>query len=151
MKFHGHSLHSHHAVSVLTRNSSLRQLLLTSIAISGVLWLSTFEYSVRLREMPTPASGEVLAPPGMHWPSSGLEAQIVVEKPSLNINVEAFNRRREKDVADASRKLLSLAIALQSELNSNSDNKFSAMQKAKEIEKLARHVKDEMALNPLPL
>ena len=151
MSFHSNSLHLHQAVSVLTHNSSLRQLLLTSIAFCGVLWLSWVAYAVHLNEMLTPARDEVLAPPGMPWPSSGLEAQIVVEKPLVSINVEAFNKKRERDVADASRKLLSLAIALQSELNSGSDDKSSAVEKANKIEKLAKRVKDEMALNPLPL
>ena len=78
--------------------------------------------------------------------SGGAEGKMVGE---LKINIEAYNKKREKDIADDSRKLLSLAIALNSDLEQNSISGPEAASKAKQIEKLAHDVKENMKLNIL--
>jgi len=97
-----------------------------------------------------PASDELVPRAEMARAGSGLEAQIVVEGDTpVKINMEAFNKKREKDIANDSRKLLSLAIELKSEVNGDAGSTLSpnAVRMAKEIEKLARRVKETMTLN----
>ncbi len=67
-------------------------------------------------------------------------------------DVDGFNRQREKDIANDSTKLLSLALALKSELDNGPDGRHSsdAANKAEKIEKLARDVKRKMQIAPRP-
>ena len=83
--------------------------------------------------------------------SSGLQTQIMTAEPRSRINVDGFNRQREKDIANDSRKLLSLAIALKAELDNSPDARLSpdAAGKARKIEKLAHDVKRKMQMAPL--
>jgi hypothetical protein len=71
----------------------------------------------------------------------------------FRINVDAYNARRRSLLASDSRKLLSLAVALKSELRENPGEELSPdeLQKVKEIEKLARDVKTQMTLTPGPV
>lgn len=81
----------------------------------------------------------------------GDDAQmIIMSGQDLKVNVDGFNKMREKAIASDSEKLLSLAIALKVELDRSSGDKLSrdAVSKAREIEKLARDVKTRMLLNP---
>ena len=72
-------------------------------------------------------------------------------EPRSRINVDGFNRQREKDIANDSRKLLSLAIALKAELDNSPDARLSpdAAGNARKIEKLAHDVKRKMQMAPL--
>jgi hypothetical protein len=80
-----------------------------------------------------------------------IEAQIMQSDGKIWPNPEAFNLRREKDIANDSQKLLKLAIALKAEIDGNSGAEPSAdaLVKAQEIEKLAKDLKSRMAVNPV--
>ena len=118
-------------------------------ALASVCWLSVAAYSTRsdaIFESP----GEPALPEGnvVHLPQ--LHAQMMLDtRPGIRINQEAYNKLREKDIAEASRKLLSLAIDLRSELQRTPGALSpAALMKAKQIEKLAHEVKEKMKLNP---
>ena len=85
------------------------------------------------------------------WLSGAGDGQVSIGFGAVKVNVEAYNKKREKDIAEASRKLLSLAISLKADLERNPGSGASpeAMRKAKEIEKLAHDVKETMKLNIL--
>lgn len=84
-------------------------------------------------------------------PADGIEAQILLNRPRGGLNPDAFNSLREKEITNDSRKLLTLALALKAEIDSSSagDPPADAIAKAKEIEKLAKHVKSRMSMNPV--
>ena len=83
-------------------------------------------------------------------PMDGIRAQIVFSD-RTRINPEAFNFKREREIADDTAKLLKLAIALKAEIENNPDAEPSAeaLAKAKQIEKLAKNVKSRMRTNPV--
>jgi hypothetical protein len=85
-------------------------------------------------------------------PAPGVQAQMMMSGDVVKINVDGFNRQRERDIAKDSKKLLSLAIALKIELDRSPGDELSAdaIVKAKEIEKLAKDVKEKMSLTPAP-
>jgi hypothetical protein len=136
-----------------SHSSSLRgfvaQLVTTCLVFACMLWLGVWEYSLTSRA--TERAAEVDFSPGadLAWSSFGMDGQIAVALGNVTINVEAYNRKREKDIADASRKLLSLAISLKSDLEHAPGSGLSrdAIKKAKEIEKLAHDVKETMRIN----
>ncbi len=63
-------------------------------------------------------------------------------------NFDAANLERKKQIAVDTSKLLSLAIAMKTEVDKSSTNTYSAdaLEKADEIEKLAQNVKAKMKL-----
>lgn len=83
-------------------------------------------------------------------PTAGINAQMMSSPPIVKIKIiEGFNKKRERDIANDSERLLSLAIALKAELD-RGDRPVEAAAKANEIEKLARTVKQKMSRSPLP-
>lgn len=150
MRFHQQVPPSALSSAPRIQNTLLRRLMTTVFAIGCILGLSVSVYSALSNRILVQERDQIIPPAGMTWTSPGLEAQILVNTPTLTINVEAFNKLREKAIANDSRKLVSLAIALKMELNHDSDTKLSsdAVKKAKEIEKLARDVKQRMCFNP---
>jgi len=85
----------------------------------------------------------------LEWSSPSEMGQIAIGLGDVKLNIEAYNKKREKDIADDSRKLLSLAIALNADLERSSGSALSsdAINKAKQIEKLAHDVKENMRIN----
>lgn len=81
---------------------------------------------------------------------AGSSGQAAMSGHTFAISSNAFNSMREKEIAKDTAKLLQLAIALKTELNSDSGSEPSAaaLAKASEIEKLAKHVKSKMTINP---
>lgn len=75
---------------------------------------------------------------------------MLIGRRTVEINSEAFNALREKDIAKDIEKLLKLAIALKTELDNRSRGEASAdaLTKANEIEKLAKQVKGRVCINP---
>jgi len=88
-------------------------------------------------------SGELAGADGSQF------GQFVVDRGPVRVNVEAYNKKREKDIADASGKLLTLAIDLKAELERDPASGASpnTARKVKEIEKLAHDVKEMMKIN----
>ena len=120
-------------------------LMAIAAGIVCILWLS-FRASSLSSNATTP-SLESLGPSAeMAWSGSG---QMGIGITPMKINIEAYNKKREKDIAAASRKLLSLAIALKTAVEHDPDSKMSpdTIKKAKEIEKLAHDVKENMKIN----
>jgi hypothetical protein len=114
-----------------------------------MLWLSIRAHSAGAHSTLKPAS-EILSPGvELAWSDGATDGQFGVGLGDVKIDIEAYNKKREKDIADASSKLLSLAIALKSDLDqdSSSEPSPSAVSKAKQIEKLAHDVKEAMKLN----
>jgi hypothetical protein len=104
---------------------------------------------VNARAVPTPMSVDLSPGVDLARCSGAMNGQIAIGLGDVRINVEAYNRKREKDIADASRELLSLAISLKSELDHNPGSELSpdAIKKAKQIERLAHDVKQTMMIN----
>ncbi|WP_162601210.1 hypothetical protein [Occallatibacter savannae] len=77
------------------------------------------------------------------------DGQIVSAVGDVRINIEAYNKKREKDIAEASGKLLTLAIALRAELerDPSAEGSPNTVRKANEIQKLAHDVKEMMKIN----
>lgn len=79
----------------------------------------------------------------------GIEAQVLSSTPALSLNPEAFNKVREKAITNDSQELLRLAIALKAEIDQSPGAQPSAdaIEKVREIEKLAKDVKKRMAVS----
>lgn len=78
--------------------------------------------------------------------------QVRVAGAPFKFDADGFNRKREKDIASDSTKLLSLALALKAEVDNGPDGRLSsdAVNKVEKIEKLARDVKEKMQIAPRP-
>jgi len=132
-----------------TMPACLMRVVTISIALACMLWLSVRVYG---------AGADATVEPGPENLDLGLELTLwtgaaegngILGVGDMKINIEAYNKKREKDIADASRKLLSLAIALKTDLERSPDAAPSpnAVRTAREIEKLAHDVKENMKLN----
>jgi len=122
----------------------------TGAVLTCMLWLGV-EVQGAVANARLVATPREIVNPGaeLAWWSGGAEGQIPGSIGGLKINIEAYNRKREKDIADDSRKLLSLAMALKLELEQNTSSSPAAVSKAKQIEKLAHDMKENMKLNIL--
>ena len=122
-------------------------LMTIAAGIVCILWLSFRTYS--LSSSATTVGVEEDLSPGTELAWSGASGQMGIGITPMKVNIEAYNKKREKDIAAASRKLLSLAIALKTAVEHDSDSKMSpdTIKKAKEIEKLAHDVKENMKIN----
>ena len=121
----------------------------TCLVFACMLWLGVSVYSNLSKTTETAA--EVNLSPGVdpECTSATADGQIAAGLGNVTLNIEAYNRKREKDIADASRKLLSLAISLKSDLDHNSSSEPSpnTVSKARQIQKLAHDVKEMMKIN----
>jgi len=114
-----------------------------------MLWLGVRVYSTVAHAVLRPV-GEDLSPGvELAWSNGAVDGQIVSSAGDIKINVEAYNKKREKDIADASGKLLTLAIALREELerDPSAQGSRNTVRKADEIRKLAHDVKEMMKIN----
>jgi hypothetical protein len=138
-----------HPQSASPATACLASTVTTGIVLACMLSLGVRAFSIGTRATLDPVR-EDLAPGAELARSSGsADGQVVVGLGDVKINIEAYNKKREKDIADASGKLLTLAIALKAELEHDpaSDASPTTVLKAKEIQKLAREVKEMMKLN----
>src|SRR5579859_7712987 len=94
-------------VDVSPKKRLIGRLLTTTLAISCAGWSGMTMFLASSNVVFVHASDQLILPAEMAWTGRGLEGQIVVENAPLKINVEAYNRKREKDIADDSKKLLS--------------------------------------------
>ena len=120
-----------------------------SCAFLCMLWLGVRVYSAVTHAMLRPVGEELGPGVELAWSGGGEGQTIVRGGNDVRVNVEAYNKKREKDIADASVKLLTLAIALRAELERDPGSEASpnTMRMAKEIEKLAHDVKEMMKIN----
>ena len=121
----------------------------TGAVLVCMLWLGVEVYSAGANTRLEPASEDLSPGAELAWWNGGEGQQGIVTVGDMRINIEAYNRKREKDIADASKKLLSLAIDLKSDVdrNAGSGPSTSAVNKARAIEKLAHDMKESMKLN----
>ena len=128
--------------------ASAARMVTTAVVLASMVWLSAQAYSAGARATIDPTMENISPGDEVAW-SPGAEGGQVASFGDVKINIEAYNKKREKDIADASKKLLSLAIALKSDLDQDPDSgpSPSAMSKARQIEKLAHDVKETMKLN----
>lgn len=141
--FRAHSANTFRYVALATR-------VLTIVLFPAcILWLSIRAYSAGANSTHEPASENLSPGVELAWSEGATDGQVGLGLGGVRINIEAYNRKREKDIADASRKLLSLAIALKSDLDhaSSSEPSPNAVSKARQIEKLAHDVKEMMKIN----
>ena len=138
-----------HRCDGLFQTAFAARLVTTCLVFACILSVTVWVYSVNARAVLTPMSVDLSPGVDLAWSSGAMEGQMAVGLGDVKINVEAYNRKREKDIADASRKLLLLAISLKSDLDHNPGSELSpdAIKKAKQIEKLARDVKETMKIN----
>jgi hypothetical protein len=138
-----------HQDKVLSPISFTAHFMTTCIGFAGMLLLGIWMCFVSSRATPKPDEARLSSE--VAWLSGAGDGQVSIGFGAVKVNVEAYNKKREKDIAEASRKLLSLAISLKADLERNPGSGASpeAMRKAKEIEKLAHDVKETMKLNIL--
>ena len=131
-----------------TLSTLLKRLGLITCAAVCIGWLSAAMVSAYTDRAATSVLDERSEGDGLALIAQGGSQELVTERP-FRINVEAYNKKRERDIARASQKLLSLAVSLKAELDSHPGAELSpeAIRKAKEIEKLAHEVKDSMTIN----
>jgi hypothetical protein len=125
------------------------RLVKTGAVLTCMLWLGVEVHCAIANARPGQLREKFSPGTELAWWYGAAEGQVPGSIGNLKINVEAYNKKREKEIADDSRKLLSLAIALKSDLEQNSDSGPAAVSKAKQIEKLAHDVKENMKLNIL--
>ena len=132
------------------RSIALVTRILTIVLVPAcILWLSIRAYSAGANSTHEPASENLSPGVELAWSEGATDGQVDIGLGGVKMNIEAYNKKREKDIADASRKLLSLAIALKSDLDHapSSEPSPSAVSKARQIQKLAHDVKEMMKIN----
>lgn len=140
---------SHYAVS----GSSYFRLLVRLVVLRAVLLAVAVVISVASCSEPPggdSTSFDEFDPSELIAVPSAVEAQLTMSGRVLKINSKAFNQQRQKEIANDSEKLLTLAIALKTELDRNPGEASSANAAAlvRKIEKLAHKVKKTMTFNP---
>jgi hypothetical protein len=147
----------HCQISVLAKSENrphqlgpVRYFAVRAVCLAGFASLGLAAYVARSEDtLPFPFDPGFAALNLVH-PMAGINPQMVSSPPIVKVKIiEGFNKKRERDIANDSERLLSLAIALKAELD-NGDRPVEAAAKANEIEKLARTVKHEMSHSPLP-
>lgn len=129
--------------------SCAARILTISCAFLCMLWLGVRVYAAVTHAMLTPVGEDPRPGVELAWSDPQMGGQIVRGDGDVRINVEAYNKKREKDIADASGKLLTLAIALRAELerDPSAEGSPNMVRKANEIQKLAHDVKEMMKIN----
>jgi hypothetical protein len=138
-------LQVHLISNILVNRTTLRMVCLaTSVALASGTYVAQSEEGLLL------PSQDLRAAVSLGRVAPGVQAQMIMSGRVMKINVDGFNRQRENDIAKDSEKLLSLAIALKIELDRSPGDRLSAdaIAKVKEIEKLAKDVKEKMGLTP---
>jgi hypothetical protein len=124
--------------------------LMTMVVGPGcMLWLSAFAYLSGFHASVTPNWDYLRPGAELTRVSAGVNGQISIGLGDVRVNVEAYNKKRVKEIAEDSRKLLSLAMSLRAEVQQGADSDASpnTIRKADEIEKLAHNLKETMKLN----
>jgi hypothetical protein len=150
MKLYPHVFHLPLSGVPLYRKILLRRLLATSFSLACIVWLNLTLVSARSKSILARSCHNVLLAQEFPGGLPGVDPQSLVEGPGFTINVDAFNSKRRIDIANDSRKLLSLAIAVKSELDKAPGRTLSdeTLRKLKQIEKLAHAVKEKMKMDP---
>lgn len=134
----------------LHQAAPVRRLGVRVVCLAAFGSLSFATYLARSEDALTFPVDPGLSPPALANPIGGIHPQMVSDQQIVQIKIEGFNKKRERDIANDSEKLLSLAVALKAEIDESDgrDRSDDAAAKAKEIERLARHVKSQMLLSP---
>jgi len=138
-----------HQSGVCSSIRHLARLLTTSMVFACMLWLGFSTALASSKDCSITVMADLSPGVDLEWSSTSEMGQIAIGLGDVKLNIEAYNKKREKDIADDSRKLLSLAIALNADLERSSGSALSsdAINKAKQIEKLAHDVKENMRIN----
>jgi hypothetical protein len=150
MKLYPNVFHSPFSGTLPTRNFLLRRLTATLFSLGCISALSIAAFSSRSGAILEPSSDDLLPPQDIALGPPGIAGQVIIDDPGVKVNAEAFNRLREKQIAEDSSKLLSLAIEVKTELAQTPGDSLppDAVRKIKEIEKLAHTVKQKMQIDP---
>ena len=143
-----------HALRVLRSDlseltASIARVLTIAAVLACMLGLGARVYSAGANRTLSPVQEDLSPGAELAWSNSGEDGQMTISLGDVRINIDAYNRMREKEIADKSRKLLLLAIALKSDLDQDpsSEPSANARSKAIQIEKLAHDVKENMKLS----
>ena len=138
-----------HQSGVCSSIRHLARLLTTSMVFACMLWLGFSTALASSKDCSITVMADLSPGVDLEWSSTSEMGQIAIGLGDVKLNIEAYNKKREKDIADDSRKLLSLAIALNADLKRSSGSALSSdtINKAKQIEKLAHDVKENMRIN----
>lgn len=138
-----------HQSGVCSSIRHLARLLTTSMVFACMLWLGFSTALASSKDCSIKVMADLSPGVDLEWSSTSEMGQIAIGLGDVKLNIEAYNKKREKDIADDSRKLLSLAIALNADLERSSGSALSSdtINKAKQIEKLAHDVKENMRIN----
>jgi hypothetical protein len=119
------------------------------LALACMLWLSISGFLIGSKEKASPFTDDLRPSAELAWTSPGMDGQMSIGLGDVKINIEAYNKKRVKDIAQESRKLVSLAQSLKLDLQlaPGSDARPNSIRKADEIQKLAHDVKESMKLN----
>jgi|KBSMisStandDraft_5_1062788.scaffolds.fasta_scaffold1476978_1 hypothetical protein len=132
---------------------SIARVMTTAAVLACMLGLGARVYSAGANRTLPPVPEDLGPGAELAWWNGAGDGQMTTSVGDVKINIEAYNRKREKEIADKSRKLLSLAIALKTDLDQDPSSEPSpdAMSKANQIEKLAHDVKENMKLSIIGL
>lgn len=127
----------------------IARLMTIVIGLGCMLWLSVSACLIRSSVGEVPSGDDLRPGTEVAWASQGMDGQVSIGLGDAKINIEAYNKKRVKDIAEDSRKLLSLAQSLELDLKlaPGAATRPNSIRKADEIEKLARDVKESMKLN----
>ena len=150
MKLYPYATHSHDSGTLPARNILLGRLMATLLSLGCTLAVTFTAYSTSVNAIPSSSTDDRISSLEIASQFTGLAAQIVIDDPGFRIDNEAFNKHREQQIAEDSRKLLSLAIEVRAELAQTPGDSLplDTVRKIKEIEKLARSVKEKMQIDP---
>ena len=119
------------------------------VGLACILWVCAFVYLVQSKAAGSTSGDDLHPRTELAWAAPEMDGQISIGLGDVKINIEAYNKKRTKDIAEQSRKLVSLAQSLQLglPLAPGSDLRPNSIRKADEIQKLAHDLKEAMKLN----
>ena len=119
------------------------------LAATGVLLVAAILSPGQNTTAPTtPPRSPTLLSPAANRPPDANDVMLMREAKEKKKNFDAANAERKKEITQASQMLQTLAIALEAEIEKDPSGDISTneLQKADNIEKLARMVKERMKL-----
>jgi len=119
------------------------------VGLACILGLCASVYLVQAKSAGSPSGDDLRPGIELAWAAPAMDGQVSIGLGEVKINIEAYNKKRAKDIAEESRKLVSLAQSLQLDLQlaPGSDLRPNSIRKADEIQKLAHDLKESMRLN----
>jgi hypothetical protein len=103
------------------------------VGLACILWVGASVYLVQSEAAGKPSGDDLRPGTDFAWVAPEMGGQQSIGLGDVNINIEAYNKKRAKDIAEESRKLVSLAQSLQLDLQLAPGSDLRPIQSARQM------------------